>query len=226
MKSKVEAVNKLLLAGEPGNISTDEHLGYTGYRPQAIIDAMNEVFWGEWGFSEVGSEIMPGDKGGLAVAQVQVWLAGIEFKPTSWGQNRVTRGDIGDARKGAQTDAIKKALSYFSIGNRAYQGLLKDDSKGKNEHSGQNNNRTKPASPPATEKPDSLVGKDKAISLFNHAYKYGIIASIHKWQEFKSEKLGRMIPDEQVTLAQYNILVEELAKRKEAAKKVPAEIAS
>src|SRR6185312_17383890 len=48
--------------------------------------------------------------------------------PVGWGQNRVTRGDIGDARKGAQTDAIKKALSYFSIGNRAYQGLLGEDS--------------------------------------------------------------------------------------------------
>src|SRR5438067_2280806 len=106
---KVEAVNKILLAGEPGNISVDEHSGYTGYKPQAIIDAMNEVFWGEWGFSEVSSEIVAGDKGGLAVAQVCVWLKDIEFKPTGWGQNRVTRGDIGDARKGAQTDAIKKA---------------------------------------------------------------------------------------------------------------------
>lgn len=129
-QAKVEAVNKLLLEGEPGNISIDEHSGYTGYKPQSLIDAMNEVFWGEWGFEELSSSIELGDKGGLAIAQVQVYLKGIDFKPTSWGQNRVTRGDIGDARKGAQTDAIKKALSYFSIGNRAYWGLLKADSKG------------------------------------------------------------------------------------------------
>jgi len=125
IKQQMEAVNAILQAGEPGNITTDEHAGYTGYRPQAIVDAMNEGFGiGQWGFEEVSSEIIPGEKGGLAIAQVQVWLAGVDFKPTSWGQNRVTRGDVGDAKKAAQTDAIKKALSYFSIGNRAYHGLL------------------------------------------------------------------------------------------------------
>lgn len=131
--AKVKAVNALLFEGEPGNISTDEHSGYTGYKPQAIIDAMNTEFWGAWGFEELSSEIVPtGDnKGGLlAVAQVKVWLKDVSGMPVGWGQNRVTRGDIGDARKGAQTDAIKKALSYFSIGNRAYQGLLKEDSQG------------------------------------------------------------------------------------------------
>jgi len=124
MNSQVEQVNALLLQGEPNNISVDEHSGYTGYKPQAVVDAMNEVLFGSWGFEEVSSEIEPGDKGGLAVAQVRVWLKDVEFKPVAWGQNRVTRGDIGDARKGAQTDAIKKALSYFSIGARAYHGLL------------------------------------------------------------------------------------------------------
>lgn len=123
---KVQAVNDILLKGEPENISVDEHSGYTGYKPQSVVDAMNEVFWGEWGFKEISSEIIASEKGGLAVAQVQVWIKGVEFQPTSYGQNRVTRGDIGDARKGAQTDAIKKALSYFSIGNRAYHGLLPD----------------------------------------------------------------------------------------------------
>lgn len=129
MNDLVQKVNDLLLKGEPGNISVDEHSGYTGYKPQAIIDAMNEVLWSAWGFEEVESSIEPGDKGGLAVAQVRVWLKDVEFRPVGWGQNRVTRGDIGDARKGAQTDAIKKALSYFSIGNRAYHGLL--DAKAK-----------------------------------------------------------------------------------------------
>src|SRR5260221_8077900 len=63
--SQVKEVNRLLEAGEPGNISTDEHSGYTGYKPQHIIDAMNDVFGvGVWGFEEVSSEIVPtGDKG-------------------------------------------------------------------------------------------------------------------------------------------------------------------
>lgn len=127
LMEKVNQVNQLLLEGEPDNISVDDHGGtsYTGYKPQYVIDAMNEVFGlGGWGFEEVSSEIMPGEKGGLAIAQVKAWIEGVTAQPVGWGQNRVTRGDFGDARKGAQTDAIKKALSYFSIGNRAYRGLI------------------------------------------------------------------------------------------------------
>jgi recombination DNA repair RAD52 pathway protein len=56
---------------------------------------------------------------------VKVWLKDIACMPVGWGQSRVTKGDAGDAKKGAQTDALKKALSYFSIGNRAYHGYLR-----------------------------------------------------------------------------------------------------
>ena len=122
----IEIVNSLLFEGEPGNISEDTYNHYTGYKPQAVIDAMNQGFGiGQWGFKELSSEISGDEKATLAVSQVEVWLAGIDFRPSGWGQARVTKGDLGDARKGAQTDAIKKSLSYFSIGNRAYQGLLK-----------------------------------------------------------------------------------------------------
>ena len=129
-EEKVKAVNKILLDGEPGNISVDAYSGYTGYKPQYLIDAMNAAFKiGQWGFEEIASEIVTHqtDKGNssLAIAHVRVYIRGIEFKPEGYGQSRVARGDIGDAKKGAQTDAIKKALSYFSIGNRAYHGLLK-----------------------------------------------------------------------------------------------------
>ena len=91
---------------------------------------MNAVFKiGQWGFEVVSSEIVSHqtEKGNssLAIAQVKVWIKTIDFMPVGYGQSRVTKGDIGDAKKGAQTDAIKKALSYFSIGNRAYHGLLK-----------------------------------------------------------------------------------------------------
>lgn len=136
IKFLIEQVNALLLKGEPGNISDDPHGGYTGYEPQAVFDAMNAVFEiGAWGFEELSSEIEPGEKGALAIAKVRVWLRGSDFQPTAWGQNRVTRGDSGDARKGAQTDALKKALSYFSIGNRAYHGLLvKKPARGQSAH--------------------------------------------------------------------------------------------
>ncbi len=138
MNEQVQAVNDLLQAGEPGNIKEDTHKNppQSGYRPQSVIDALNEALWGAWGFEEVSSEIVPGEKGAIAVAQVRVWLAGVEFRPVGWGQGRVTSGDIGDARKSAQTDAIKKALSYFSIGNRAHLGLLDAKKAGSNGTSG------------------------------------------------------------------------------------------
>jgi recombination DNA repair RAD52 pathway protein len=130
IEEKIKAVNKLLQDGEPKNISIDNYSGYTGYKPQYVIDALNAVFkLGNWGFEEIASEIVTHqtEKGNssLAIAHVRVWLKDIAFKPEGYGQSRVARGDIGDAKKGAQTDAIKKALSYFSIGNRAYHGLLK-----------------------------------------------------------------------------------------------------
>src|SRR5260370_21949889 len=130
VEEKVKAVNKVLQDGEPHNISLDSYSGFTGYKPQYIVDAMNIVFKiGQWGFEEVASEIVTHqtEKGNssLAIAQVKVWLKGVDFKPVGYGQGRVTKGDVGDSKKASQTDAIKKALSYFSIGNRAYHGLLK-----------------------------------------------------------------------------------------------------
>src|SRR6266849_9100524 len=124
-EEKIRAVNKILHDGEPGNISIDNYSGYTGYKPQYIIDAMNAVFKiGQWGFEEVASEIVTHqtEKGNssLAIAQVKVWIKTIDFMPVGYGQSRVTKGDQGDAKKSAQTDAIKKALSYFSIGNRGH----------------------------------------------------------------------------------------------------------
>jgi len=129
-EEKIKAVNQILHDGEPGNISLDSYSGFTGYKPQHIIDSMNAVFKiGMWGFEEVASEIVTHqtEKGNssLAIAQVKVWIKTIDFMPVGYGQSRVTKGDQGDAKKGAQTDAIKKALSYFSVGNRAYHGLLK-----------------------------------------------------------------------------------------------------
>jgi len=134
IKEKIKLVNETLKKGEPINISVDNHSGYSGYKPQYVIDAMNNAFdIGEWGFeikARAIKEFVTLDKEGnkknnaLALCTIQVWIKDVEFKPEADGQSRVTRGDFGDGMKGAQTDAIKKALSYFSIGNRAYHGLL------------------------------------------------------------------------------------------------------
>lgn len=127
IKNKVKEVNQVLQAGEPNNVSIDTYSGYSGYKPQYVIDAMNQTFFGEWGFRVLNNEFIGKNEKGeptLALATVQVTLKGIDFEPEASGQSRITKGDYGDARKGAQTDALKKALSYFSIGNRAFHGLL------------------------------------------------------------------------------------------------------
>lgn len=121
---KIVRVNKLLKDGEPGNISHDSYSGYSGYSPQATIDAVNEVIGIEnWGFENKVTRISKIDSK-LAVSNISLWVFNKDNPKSAYGQSRITRGDIGDALKGAQTDAIKKALSLFSIGNRAYLGLL------------------------------------------------------------------------------------------------------
>ena len=146
MTSKIETVNKdvkrvneILKAGEPNNISVDSYSNYSGYRPQYVVDAMNQVFGvHSWGFEEIGTHTVKNaittkkGQNDLAVSKVEVWIVDKEIKRPAWGQNQVTRGDYGDAKKSAQTDALKKALSYFSVGNRAYHGKLnvKQEPKG------------------------------------------------------------------------------------------------
>lgn len=127
---KIKKVNDRLLKGEPGNISVDSYSGYTGYKPQCLIDALNAEMLGMWGFSELSSEVVTSGDGLIAISNVEVWLEGIDWHPSSWGQAR-SKSDIGDAKKGAQTDAIKKGFSYFSVGARAFHGLLQKGASGK-----------------------------------------------------------------------------------------------
>src|SRR6266436_3291357 len=94
VEEKIKAVNRILLDGEPGNISIDTYSGYSGYKPQHIVDAMNAVFGiGGWGFDEISSHLegLSVEKGTptLAVAQVKAWLKAIDFMPVGWGQSRI-----------------------------------------------------------------------------------------------------------------------------------------
>jgi len=130
IREKVRLVNALLLAGEPGNITKDQK-GYTGYSPQPTIDAVNRIFaYGEWWFNVLECDLTPakeGDKSVLAIAHVEVVLQ-LDGEKThtvsAYGEGRQPLASPGDALKSAQTDALKKALSYLSVGQRAYCGLL------------------------------------------------------------------------------------------------------
>jgi len=123
---QVASVNEFLKKHEPNDVSIDTYSGYSGYAPQWIVDGMNAYFgFDGWGFNEIHVEVTKE----LVITKLQVWIRGIERRATAYGQSRITKGDLGDAMKGAQTDALKKGLSYFSIGNRAYRGELPTEKK-------------------------------------------------------------------------------------------------
>ena len=78
-----------------------------------------------WRYEVVSREILDNQ----VVAEVKLfiriqdhWLC----KGSQMGQMQIVKGNVGDAFKGAITDAIQKCLSLLSIGSDAYKGLLKE----------------------------------------------------------------------------------------------------
>jgi hypothetical protein len=125
----IKQVNDRLLKGEPHNITENKYNSYasSGYKSQSIVDALNcEMGIGMWGFEETDHSLVYDidNKPTMALSTVKVWIAGVDAQFSAHGQCSIPKGDIGDAQKGAVTDGLKKALSYYSIGNRAFHGLL------------------------------------------------------------------------------------------------------
>ena len=81
---------------------------------------------GEWmysvdEYSTVPSKKKDGKEVMNAFVKITVSIGLVKFSAFA---SHPVLDDVGDAFKSAQTDAMKKALSHFSIGNRAYHGLL------------------------------------------------------------------------------------------------------
>jgi len=95
-----------------------------GYRPQYVFDSINEFLGPEnWRYELIKEEIFENQ----AVAEVKLFLktdAEWLCKGSHKGQMNIVKGNIGDAQKGAITDAIQKCFSLVSIGTDAYRGLL------------------------------------------------------------------------------------------------------
>ncbi len=97
-----------------------------GYKPQYVFDAVNQIIGPEnWRYELVKEEIFENQ----AVAEVKLFLN----TDTDWickgshkGQMQIVKGNVGDAQKGAITDAIQKCFSLVSIGQDSYRGLLAD----------------------------------------------------------------------------------------------------
>jgi hypothetical protein len=97
-----------------------------GYKPQYVFDAVNSILLPEnWRYEVVSKEIFDNQ----VVAEVKLivrvtdeWLC----KGSQTGQMQIIKKNVGDAMKGAITDALQKCFSLLSIGSDAYKGLLRD----------------------------------------------------------------------------------------------------
>ena len=118
----IEAVQEIKMTDKEG-----KQIGQIkyGYRPQYVFDSVNEFLGPEnWRYELSKEEIFDNQ----AVAEVKLlvrvdgeWLC----KGSHKGQMQIIKGNVGDAQKGAITDAIQKCMSLLSIGSDSYKGLLK-----------------------------------------------------------------------------------------------------
>ena len=119
----IEAIQEIKMTDKGGNVIGQ--IKY-GFRPQYVFDSVNEVLGPEnWRYELTKEEIFEFQ----AVAEVRLfvkidgdWLC----KGSHKGQMQIVKGNVGDAQKGAITDAIQKCMSLLSIGSDAYKGLLKN----------------------------------------------------------------------------------------------------
>ena len=152
----IEAVQEIRMTDRDGK--TIGQVKY-GYRPQYVFDSVNEVLGPEnWRYELTREEIFENQ----AVAEVRLfvrvdgdWLC----KGSHKGQMQIVKGNVGDAQKGAITDAIQKCMSLLSIGSDAYKGLLK--------HVFQPSNRPPSTPPPPSSQPPGPppVGSDPTADL-------------------------------------------------------------
>jgi len=117
-----------------------------GYRPQYVFDAVNQIIGPEnWRYELEKEEIFENQ----VVTQVCLYLRSDEgwlCKGSHKGQMQIVRGNVGDAMKGAITDAIQKCFSLISVGQDSYRGLLGNVFNSSQPHSSQRRPQ-QPASP-------------------------------------------------------------------------------
>jgi hypothetical protein len=114
---------------------TDSSRGFvmTGIKGAYVIERLNQVLGlcgTGWSFSVTGMEVT--EKFVLADIELQYCVNGEWSKPIPIsGDQMIVRERVGDAKKGAITDALKKAAGMLGVGNEAYKGLLTPSTNGK-----------------------------------------------------------------------------------------------
>lgn len=117
------AVQEIKMTNKNGNVIGQVRYGY---RPQYVFDAVNTIIGPEnWRYEVLSREIFDAQ----AVVEVRLFIqtdAEWICKGSQTGQMQIIKSNVGDAYKGAITDALQKCLSLLSIGCDAYKGLLKE----------------------------------------------------------------------------------------------------
>ncbi len=160
-RDKVNQVNSIL-ASLGKSIIQERRIGgqmvLYGYKPQYLFDAVNEVFGAQnWRYELYDTEIIwfsDNEDSGQVIARVEVFMRENEDQEffshgVQYGQSNIVHKNIGDATKGAITDAIGKGFSLFSIGSQAYRGELESVYNGAEPEKPDNNisyNNRQPAS--------------------------------------------------------------------------------
>ena len=160
-----------------------------GYRPQYVFDSVNEVLGPEnWRYELTKEEIFDNQ----AVAEIRLYLkvdSDWLCKGSHKGQMHIIKGNVGDAQKGAITDAIQKCMSLLSIGSDAYKGLLKYIYQQRTQSSStpplpKNNQLIGPSTDPSD--PTSIMPKIAGVTFEN---RQGVIVAIGEHLFDKKELL-------------------------------------
>lgn len=137
-----------------------------GYKPQYVVDAVNEVLGQEnWIFDLLKEDVYENQCSVL----VSVYLNtpnGFLCKGPQRGQMQIVKNNVGDAQKGAITAAIQKGLSLWSIGQDSYLGKLEAVYKsGKPATDNQTgDSKQKPIAAPSTpSEPSSQIPQDNNV---------------------------------------------------------------
>jgi hypothetical protein len=113
----------------PEAFEVDDSRGFelVGIKGAYVIERLNEVFGpcgSGWAYTVKRAELM--DDWMMVDIELRYCINGEWSEPIlAFGDCRVVRGRLGDARKGALSDALKKAASLLGVGNEAYKGLLR-----------------------------------------------------------------------------------------------------
>lgn len=146
----IQAIQEIKMKDKEGKVMGQ--IKY-GYRPQYVFDSINEFLGPEnWRYELIKEEIFENQ----AVAEVKLFLktdAEWLCKGSHKGQMNIVKGNIGDAQKGAITDAIQKCFSLVSIGTDAYRGLLGTVYNPSSQHKSLPAPSSRPSSPSQSELP-------------------------------------------------------------------------